>query len=73
MWTDPNPTDKHSMDVDPSLRLVGICHDCRHRSKKNMMRCEAFPDGIPAEILVGTFDHHKPYKGDHGIQFESVE
>lgn len=32
--------------------------------------CKAFPDGIPKEIFYGGVSHKKPYKGDHGIQFE---
>ena len=35
--------------------------------------CAAYPDGIPVEILNGTVDHTKPYKGDHGILFEAVD
>ena len=34
------------------------------------MTCDAFPDGIPKEILDGTVSHMKPYPGDHGIQYE---
>jgi hypothetical protein len=32
--------------------------------------CEAFPNGIPDRITEG-FDHTKPFRGDHGIRFES--
>jgi hypothetical protein len=31
--------------------------------------CSAFPDGIPAEILDGGFDHREPYPGDGGIRY----
>lgn len=40
--------------------------------------CMAFPDGIPDDILLGTFDHtnswpkSKEYPlGDHGVKFKS--
>ena len=32
--------------------------------------CEAFPDGIPKEIMHAENDHSKPINGDHGIQFK---
>jgi hypothetical protein len=32
--------------------------------------CDAFPDGIPIEILKKEVVHTSPYSGDHGIQFE---
>jgi hypothetical protein len=32
--------------------------------------CEAFLDGIPADIVVGKNMHNEPVEGDGGIQFE---
>ena len=32
--------------------------------------CEAFPKGIPREIAYGENKHIRPFKGDHGIQYE---
>jgi hypothetical protein len=33
-------------------------------------KCDAFPAGIPHEILFSQADHRKPYPDDLGIQFE---
>jgi hypothetical protein len=48
-------------------RKVPICGFCIHLQKKG---CKAFPKGIPQEIYGGGNNHHKPFPGDHGIQFE---
>jgi hypothetical protein len=29
--------------------------------------CAAFPEGIPEPILLGLYDHTKPYAGDGGL------
>lgn len=47
------------------------CVLCRHY--QCALACEAFPDGIPEEIITGEFDHTQPHAGDHGIRFEPVE
>ena len=53
------------------LEPVGICHICKHRVA--MRTCQAFPQGIPVNILAGDFDHRRPYPGDHGIQYEPID
>lgn len=35
-------------------------------------RCRAFPRGIPDAIKYARVSHTRPYKGDHGIRFESM-
>lgn len=50
--------------------MTNQCPKCIHfwvASEK--ASCDAFPDGIPTEILVGNFDHSKPFSGDSGIRF----
>lgn len=35
-----------------------ICNNCRYYNKD--LTCDAFPDGIPFEIIDGKNDHKKP-------------
>ena len=66
-------------DTQLDYLFSSVCSYCKHfdldksdyESGKNV--CEAFPDGIPDKIWLGQNNHKKPYKGDHGIQFEPVE
>jgi hypothetical protein len=39
----------------------------------NGLACYAFPEGIPAEILTGAYDHRNPYPGDAGITWREDE
>jgi hypothetical protein len=32
-------------------------------------KCLAFPNGIPAEMLNGEWDHNEPIDGDSGVRF----
>lgn len=38
------------------------------RLREGLM-CEAYPDGIPTEIIMCQWDHRYPKPGDHGLQF----
>uniref|UniRef100_A0A7V3NV74 Uncharacterized protein n=1 Tax=candidate division WOR-3 bacterium TaxID=2052148 RepID=A0A7V3NV74_UNCW3 len=46
------------------------CLRCKHVCLGQPLTCLAFPEGIPDEILLNKFDHHKPYPNDKGIRFE---
>jgi len=59
--------------------IIPQCTFCKHawdrsrRGEPPQARCDAFPDGIPEEILWNRVRHDLPYPGDHGIQFEPLE
>ena len=46
------------------------CVLCKHFHVNDT--CDAFPNGIPPEILSGTYDHTKPYPGDHDVRYEPL-
>jgi hypothetical protein len=53
--------------------IINSCATCKHLHTDSYdppATCDAFPAGIPDEIFNGDNDHKKPFKGDHGIQFE---
>jgi len=52
------------------MTIAFQCPTCSHYW--GVGQCDAFPEGIPAEILAGDYDHQEPYEGDNGIQFESI-
>ncbi|MCG7852245.1 MAG: hypothetical protein MIO92_06965 [Methanosarcinaceae archaeon] len=51
---------------------LSSCMSCiyKHRGKAT---CEAFPLGIPKDILSGDNDHRKPLKGDNGIIYSKMK
>ncbi len=55
--------------------LVSQCMLCKHRSDDaDEQVCDAFPKGIPDEIIANEFDHRDKWTkkpGDKGIQFEA--
>lgn len=56
-----------------SGNLLPICFQCArlHGVKPDIgWACDAYPAGIPTEILASRHDHRRPYKDDHGKTFE---
>jgi len=51
--------------------IVSPCMRCRHKHQD--ATCNAFPHGIPNDILTGKTSHSQSYPGDNGIQFEPIE
>lgn len=51
------------------------CFECAHfrGAYKGLPRCEAFPDGIPRDLMKRDAKHDAPYPGDHGITFTQAE
>lgn len=52
--------------VAPSL-----CNGCMHL-RPSGWQCQAFPTGIPRDMLIYGGDHHEPRPEDHGVQFEQA-
>ena len=54
------------------MKRAPMCMRCDHYNEGDFekLSCDAFPKGIPKEILDGEHDHRQPFPGDHGIRFE---
>ena len=51
-----------------------ICFFCKHFIEGKDYKCQAFPEGIPNEILFGENDHSKPLpEQQNDIVFEAKE
>lgn len=44
------------------------CNGCIHT--RGFGKCDAFPVGIPRELMTTDITHDKPYEGDGGIRYE---
>ena len=49
-----------------------LCSTCKHRTtyENIIVKCNAYPDGIPREILTLKEDHRNLLPGDNGIRYE---
>lgn len=56
-------------DLLNTIGSAPICMSCRHLHEIGL-KCDAFPAGIPKEIIFGSWDHTRPVPGDNGIAFE---
>jgi hypothetical protein len=62
----PNPPGWHDRDGEMILEL-SQCHRCARYAGHDV--CEAYPDGIPSNVIYNLYDHRLPHEGDHGLQF----
>jgi hypothetical protein len=54
--------------------LPSLCRACTRLDQGgDTARCEAFPDGIPFDIIGLGGDHRTPVEGDHGLQFSPAD
>ena len=51
---------------------ISDCAICKHKYS-NGISCDAYPKGIPQDIISGEVKHREPYPGDNGIRFEELE
>ena len=55
-------------------KIVPQCTKCKHlhRDTKKRGTCDAYPKGIPWQIISNEHDHRMPFKGDKGIRFKRL-
>ena len=57
-----------------TLQTRAICLECTHLHERLGVgwTCDAYPLGIPDEIITLEHDHRRPFPGDNDIQFEPI-
>lgn len=65
-------SDPKFLAVEAEFTRLGICWKCEHKTL-GASTCVAFPRDIPETIILGEFNHRKPFPGDNGIQFEPLK
>lgn len=51
------------------------CYVCKYfisGGELEQFKCQAYPDGIPADIVLGKTNHDRPLEGDHGFQYRNI-
>lgn len=51
---------------------IPLCASCKRFNHDDTKRvsCEAYPKGVPSEIILWRHDHRRPYPGDGGLLYE---
>lgn len=50
------------------------CATCAHKyTTPYLPACDAFPYGIPEQLLSGELQHRTPFQNDHGIMYEPIK
>lgn len=49
------------------------CRACSRYRTRPAGTCEAYPGGIPVEIITYGGDHRQAHRGDHGLRFKPAD
>ncbi len=66
----PSATQRYT-DWDEQTLDLAACITCKHKHNDGPT-CDAFPDGIPNDVLDGRNPHTEPIEGDGGIVWEEA-
>lgn len=66
-------TIEERMDSSSMAQVENLCSKCQYLNRATGTSCDAFPEGIPIEIILGEFDHTFEYDqggvDDSGVTF----
>lgn len=61
---------KFGWAADEVVAMASQCVGCSRKASNDS--CDAYPQGIPMQILTNEHDHREEFPGDGGLLYEAV-